>query len=57
LVSNIKEKKLRLRVFKNRMLRKISGPNKKQVTGDLRKLHNEELCDLSSLLNIIQVMT
>jgi hypothetical protein len=29
------------------MLRKISGPSKKRVTGDLRKLHNEELCPLA----------
>jgi uncharacterized membrane protein len=35
----------RLRVFENRMLRKIFGP-KRDVTGEWRKLHNEELRDL-----------
>jgi hypothetical protein len=33
----------RLRVFENRMLRRISGPKRNEVRGDWRKLHNEEL--------------
>jgi hypothetical protein len=34
---------LRLRVFENRVLRRIFGPKRNEVTRDLRKLHNEEL--------------
>ena len=37
---------LRLRVFENRVLRKIFGPKRVEVTGEWRKLHNEELNDL-----------
>jgi hypothetical protein len=33
----------RLRVFKNRVLRRIYGPKRDEVTGGWRKLHNEEL--------------
>jgi hypothetical protein len=40
-VSNIKGK-LRLRVFENRELRRIFGLRRDEVTGDWRKLHNEE---------------
>jgi hypothetical protein len=36
----------RLRVFENRVLRRIFGPKRDEVTGELRKLHNEELHDL-----------
>jgi hypothetical protein len=36
----------RLRVFENRVLRKIFGPKKNKVMGQWRKLHNEELRDL-----------
>ena len=35
----------RLRVFENRMLRRIFGPKRDGVTGEWRKLHNEELND------------
>jgi hypothetical protein len=38
----------RLRVFENRMLRRIFGPKRDEVTGDWRKLHNEELHNLYS---------
>jgi len=41
-----------LGVFLNRVLRKISGPNSKKVTGDWRKLRNEEHDDLYSSLNM-----
>jgi hypothetical protein len=33
-------------VFENRVLRKIFGPKRDEVTGEWRKLHNEELTDL-----------
>jgi hypothetical protein len=39
----------RLRVFGNRVLRRVFGPKKDEVTGEWRKLHNEELNDLYSL--------
>jgi len=35
-----------LRVFENRVLRRIFGPKTDEVTGDYRKLHKEELNDL-----------
>ena len=43
--------KHRLRVFENRALRRIFGPKKKEVTGERRQLHNEELNDLYSSPN------
>jgi len=46
----------RLRVFENRVLRKIFGPKRNEVTGEWRKLHAEELNDLYSLPNIIRVI-
>jgi hypothetical protein len=46
----------RLRVFKNRVLSKIFGPKVDEVTGDLIKLHNEELNDLYSSPNIARVI-
>jgi hypothetical protein len=36
----------RLRVFENRVLRRIFGPKRDEVAGECRKLHNEELNDL-----------
>jgi len=36
----------RLRVYENRVLRRIVGPKRDEVTGEWRKLHNEELNDL-----------
>jgi len=38
--------KCRLRVFENRVLRGIFGPRRDKVTGEWRKLHNEELNDV-----------
>ena len=46
----------RLRVFENRVLRRVSGPKRDEVTGEWRKLHNEELSDLYSLPNIVRVV-
>ena len=46
----------RLRVFENRELRRIYGPKKDKLTNELRKLHNKELNDLSSLPNIFRVI-
>jgi hypothetical protein len=47
----------RLRVFENRMLWKIFGPKRDEMTGDWRKLHNEELRDLYSSPSIIRIIT
>jgi len=46
----------RLRVFENRVLRRIFGPERNEVTGKWRKLHNEELNDLYSSPDIVGVM-
>jgi hypothetical protein len=43
-----------LRVFENRVLRRIFGPKRDEVTGEWRKLHNEELHILYSSPNIIR---
>jgi hypothetical protein len=45
----------RLRVFENRVLRRIFGPKRDEVMGGWRKLHNEELRDLYSLPSIIRM--
>ena len=46
----------RLRVFGNRVLRRIFGPKRDGVTGEWRKLHNEELNDLYCSPDIVQVI-
>jgi hypothetical protein len=46
----------RLRVFKNRVLRIIFGPKRDEVTGEWKKLHNEELNDLYCSPNIVRVI-
>jgi hypothetical protein len=42
-------------VFENRVLRRIFGPKRDEVTGGWRKLHNEELHNLYSSLSIIRM--
>jgi len=46
----------RLRVFENRVLRRIYGPKREEVTGEWRKLHNEELINLYSSPNIVRAI-
>jgi hypothetical protein len=46
----------RLRVFENRVLRRIFGPKRDEVTEEWRKLHNEKLKDLYSSTNIMRVI-
>jgi hypothetical protein len=46
----------RLRVFGNRVLRRIFGPKRDEVTGGWRKLHNEELHNLYSSPSIIRMI-
>jgi len=46
----------RLRVFENRAFRRVFGPKRDEVTGEWRKLHNEELSNLYTLPNIVRVV-
>ena len=46
----------RLRMFENRILRRIFGPERDEVTQEWKKLHNEELNDLYWSPNIIRVI-
>jgi hypothetical protein len=46
----------RLRVFENRVLRRIFGPKRDEEKGEWRKLHNEELNGLYSLPNMVRVI-
>jgi hypothetical protein len=46
----------RLRLFENRAIKRIFGPNRDEVTGKWRKLHTEELNDLYSSPNIFMVI-
>jgi hypothetical protein len=46
----------KLKVFENRVLRRIFGPKRDGVTGGWRKLHNEELHNLYSLPSIIRII-
>jgi hypothetical protein len=43
-------------VFENRVLRRVFGSKRDEVTGEWRKLHNEELNDLYSLPNVMRVV-
>ena len=46
----------KLRVSENMVLRRIFGPRRGEVTGEWRRLHNEELIDLYSSPNTVQVI-
>jgi hypothetical protein len=48
-------KERRLRVFENRVLKRIFGPERDEVTGEWRKLHNDELNDLYCSPNIVRL--
>jgi hypothetical protein len=43
-------------VFENKVLRRIFGPKRDEVTGECRKLHNKELHDLYSSPSIIRII-
>jgi len=45
-----------MRVFENRVLRRIFGPKREEVTGKWRKLNNVELNDLYSSPSIVRVI-
>jgi hypothetical protein len=55
LVSHIEEE-CRLRIFENRVLRRIFGPKRDEVTGEWRRIHNKELYALYHSLNIVRVI-
>jgi len=46
----------KLRVFENKVLRRIFGPRRNEVTGEWKRLHSEELNDLYSSPNIMRVI-
>jgi hypothetical protein len=46
----------KLRVFENRVLRRIFGPKREEVTGGWRKVHDEKLHNLYNSPNIIRVI-
>jgi hypothetical protein len=46
----------RLRAFEYRVLRKVLGPKRDEVTGGWKKLHNEELHDLYSSPSIVRTI-
>jgi len=48
--------KHRLRTFANRVVREVFGPNRDKVTGEWRKLHNEDFSDQYCLTNIFRVI-
>jgi hypothetical protein len=54
--SRTLRKEYKLRVFEKRVLRRIFGPEREEVTGEWRALHDKELYSLYSLPNTIQVI-
>jgi hypothetical protein len=55
-LSLILREECRLGVFENRVLRRIFGPKRDQLTGEWRRLHGEKLTDLSYSPNIVRVI-
>ena len=53
-ITTLREER-KLRVFENMVLRRIFGPRRDEVTGEWRRLHNEELNNLYSSPNIVRV--
>jgi hypothetical protein len=53
--SHLREE-CRPRVFENRVLRRIFGPKRDEVTGEWRRLHNKELYAMCSFPNVIRVI-
>ena len=43
-------------MFENRVLRRVFGPKRDELTGEWRKLYNEELSDMYSVPNIVRVV-
>jgi hypothetical protein len=56
MLRDFAKKKCMLRAFENKVLRRIFGPTRNEVTGKWRKLHNEELNELYSSPNIVRVI-
>jgi hypothetical protein len=56
MVAHIEREERRLRVFENRVLRRIFGPKGDEVTGVWRKLRNKELNDLYSSPKLVRVI-
>jgi len=54
--SQILREERKLTVFENKVLRRIFGPKRDEVTGEWKRLHNEELNDLYSSPNIVRVI-
>jgi hypothetical protein len=50
------KEELRVRVFENRVLRRIFGPEMDEVTEGSRRLHSKELCNLYSSPSIIRMI-
>ena len=55
-ISYILREERRLRVFQNKVLRRIFGPRRDEVTWDWRRLHNEEINGLYSSPNVVRVI-
>ena len=55
-MSLILREERKLRVFENKVLRRIFGPRSDEVTGEWRRLHNEEINVLYSSPNIVRVI-
>jgi hypothetical protein len=54
--SLILRQEYKLRVFENRVLRRVFGPKRNEVTGGWRKLHNEELHNLYSSPSLMRII-